>query len=37
MKKFVLAALIGATILTPTMAVAQERGQWRGRALARPS
>lgn len=31
MKKFVLAALIGATILTPTMAIAQERGQWRGR------
>lgn len=31
MKKFVLAALIGATILTPVMATAQERGQWRGR------
>ena len=31
MKKFILAALIGATTLTPIAASAQERGQWRGR------
>jgi hypothetical protein len=34
MRKFILAALIGATILTPVAASAQERGQWRGRGGA---
>ena len=32
MKKFILATLIGATILTPVAASAQERGQWRNRS-----
>ncbi|WP_294077350.1 RcnB family protein [Sphingomonas sp.] len=31
MKKMILAALIGATILTPATAIAQERGRWQGR------